>query len=219
MTTPRALEHLGPRSLVEDAAALDLREFLERYGDAHVLLVRIADDDTDLELGLAAGSSTPGAGVPEPLPFRTVLQKSTRTWRFDSDQPRREDPAALWRLIEKDRYYAVSIRKRADADAFMGRISLGRARNKDIVLRHTSISKFHAWFETDDSGGLHVCDAGSTNLTHVNGIPIEARARTAVEPGAALRFGSVETVVTTRATLWASLGLHEAVPTPSALTE
>ncbi len=208
MTTPRALDHVGPRSLVEDATTLDLGGFLERHADGHLLLVRIVDDDADLELGLAAGASTPGAGAPEPLPFRTALQKSTRTSRFDSDKARREDPIALWRLIEKDRYFAVPIRKRADSDAFMGRISLGRARNKDIVLRHTSISKSHAWFEADDSGGLHVCDAGSTNLTHVNGIALEARARTAVEPGTAIRFGSVETVVTTPATLWASLGLY-----------
>jgi hypothetical protein len=208
MTTPRALSHLGPRSLVDDATMLDLVEFLTRYGDANLLLVRIPDGDTELELGLAGASSrTTG-----PLPFRTAHQNPPRALRSDSDKARREDPVALWALIEKNQYFAVPIRKRADSDAlFMGRISLGRARNKDIVLRHSSISKFHAWFETDESENLHVCDAGSTNLTHVNGAPIEARARTAVEPGDALRFGSVETIVCTPGALWACLGLHKAV--------
>ena len=124
---------------------------------------------------------------------------------------RREDPAALWRLLEKHPHFAVPVRKRADSDAlFMGRISIGRARNKDIVLRHSSISKFHAWFEADESENLHVCDAGSTNLTHLNGKPLEARARTAVEPGDALRFGSIETVVCSPMTFWACLDLHKA---------
>ena len=124
---------------------------------------------------------------------------------------RREDPAALWRLLEKHPHYAVRVRKRADSDAlFMGRISIGRARNKDIVLRHPSISKFHAWFEADDSENLHVCDAGSTNLTHLNGKPLEARVRTAVEPGDALRFGSIETVICSPSTLWNCLAMEKA---------
>ena len=106
---------------------------------------------------------------------------------------------------------AVPVRKRVDSDVlFTGRISIGRARNKDIVLRHSSISKFHAWFEADESENLHVSDAGSTNLTHLNGKPIEARARTAVEPGDAIRFGSIETVVCSPGTFWTCLGLHKA---------
>ncbi|HTB77177.1 MAG TPA: FHA domain-containing protein [Polyangiaceae bacterium] len=211
MTAPRALPNLGPRHLVEDAATLDLIEFLTRHGDAQLLLVRIPEDDTELELGLVAGASSAGAGVPEPLPFRTGLQAPPRAWRSDSEKTRREDPAALLRLVEKHPHVAVPVRKRGDSDAlFMGRISIGRARNKDIVLRHPSISKFHAWFEVDASENLHVCDAGSTNLTHLNGKPLEARARTAVEPGDALRFGFIETVVCSPGTFWACLDLHKA---------
>jgi hypothetical protein len=211
MTAPRALAHLGPRQIVEDAASLDLMEFLARHGDAHLLLVRVPEGDTELELGLGAGASSAGAGGPEPLPFRTGLMEPPRTWRSNSEKTRREDPVALWRLVEKQPHFAVPVRKRVDSDAlFMGRISIGRARNKDIVLRHTSISKFHAWFEADDSENLHVCDAGSTNLTHLNGKPLEARARTVVEPGDALRFGSIETVVCSPGTFWACLGVHKA---------
>jgi FHA domain len=211
MVAPRASTSLGPRRLVEEASALDLMSFLARHGDAHLLLVRIPEGDTELELGLSAGTPSAATGKPEPLPFRTEHQDPPRARASESERVRREDPAALWRLLEKHPHFAVAVRKRADSDAlFMGRISLGRARNKDLVLRHSSISKFHAWFEADESENLFVCDAGSTNLTHLNGKPLEARARTAVDPGDALRFGSIETVVCSPAALWNCLAMERA---------
>jgi hypothetical protein len=211
-TAPLAFGQLRPRRLVEEAARFGLSEFQSLYGDATMLLVRVPDGDTELELGLglAAGSAGPRAAGPEPLPFRTVHQAPARAGRAESAKARREDPAALRGLIENEPYFAVPISKRANSDAlFMGRISIGRAINKDIVLRHSSVSKFHAWFEADDAEILHVLDAGSTNLTHLNGTPLEPRVRTAVEPGDALRFGSIETLVCTLGTLWACLGLNK----------
>jgi hypothetical protein len=197
----RSPGNLAPRALVEDAVALDLMEFLGRYGDAVLLLVRIPDGDTELELGLSAAAPNTGAERPGALPFRTGLQAPPRTWR--SERVRNEEPSALWRLIEEGAYFAVPVRKRDDSEAlFMGRISIGRARNKDIVLRHSSISKFHAWLEADESENLHVSDAGSTNLTHVNGQPIEPRARIAVQPGDLLRFGAIETILCSPRALW-----------------
>jgi hypothetical protein len=200
----RAPGNLAPRDLVEDAATFDLMEFLTRYGDAQLLLVRIPEGDTELEIGLSAAAPNTGVGRPGPFPFRTGLQAPPRTWR--SERVRNEEPATLRQLIEKDAYFAVPVRKRDDSDAlFMGRISIGRARNKDIVLRHSSVSKFHAWFEVDESENLHVSDGGSTNLTHVNGQPIEARARIAVEPGDFLRFGAIETILCSPKAFWACL--------------
>jgi len=187
--------------------ALDLLGFLTKYGEAQLLLVRIPEGDAELELGLGAAAPATGAGkstLAGLLPFRTGLQESPRALR--SEKTRRQDPAALWQLIQKDVYFAVGVRKRDDSDAlFMGRISIGRARNKDIVLRHSSVSKFHAWFEIDPSEEIFLCDAGSTNLTHVNGQPVEARARTPVSPGDSLRFGAVETILCSPRTFWESL--------------
>src|SRR5580700_2370489 len=185
--------NLAPRALVEDAATLDLMDFLTRYGDAQLLLVRIPEGDTELEIGLSAAEPNTDTGRPGPLPFHTGLQAPPRTWR--SERVRNEEPIALRQLIEDAAYFAVPVRKRGDSEAlFMGRISIGRARNKDIVLRHSSVSKFHAWFEVDESENLHVSDAGSSNLTHVNGQPIEPRARIAVQPGDLHRFGATETI-------------------------
>lgn len=206
MPVARTLRNLAPASLVEDATRLDLRSFLARHGDATLLLVRIAEGDTELELGLSTiNTGTSLSAIAKPLPFRTTHQGTPSESRL-AREPRREDPAALSRRIDKEAYFAVPIQKRADSDAtFMTRISVGRAPNKDIVLRHVSISKFHAWFEAGDEGGLCVCDAGSTNLTHVNGRAVEARAAVAVEPGDAIRFGAVETVLCSPEVLWTCL--------------
>ena len=196
-----------PRDLVEDAVTLDLMGFLTIYGDAQLLLVRIPDGDAELELGLGAAAPTTGTGrstIAGPLPFRTGVQDPPRALR--SEKLRRQEPAALWQLVEKQAHYAVPVRKRDDSDAlFMGRISIGRARNKDIVLRHSSVSKFHAWFEVDPSEEVYVCDAGSTNLTHVNGQPVEARVRTALGPGDSIRFGAIETILCSPRTFWDAL--------------
>lgn len=206
--------NLAPRVLVEDAATLDLMEFLGRYGDALLLLVRIPEGDTELELGLSAAAPSTGAGGPGPLPFRTGLQAPPRTWR--SERVRDEEPISLRQLIEGDAYFAVPVRKRGDSEAlFMGRISIGRARNKDIVLRHSTVSKFHAWFEVDESEDLHLSDGGSTNLTQLNGQPIEPRARIAVQPGDLLRFGAIETVLCSPRALWDCLRADQSGGAPA----
>ena len=108
--------------------ALDLMEFLGRHGDAQLLLVRIPDGDTELELGLSAVAPNTGSVRPGALPFRTGLQSPPRTWR--SERVRNEEPTALRRLIEEGAYFAVPVRKREDSEAlFMGRVSIeiGRA--------------------------------------------------------------------------------------------
>jgi FHA domain-containing protein len=210
MSISGAAANLSPRDLVEDAESLDLLGFLARYGDAQLLLVRIPEGDTELELGLGSPAPVTGTGrnsLAGPLPFRTGLQEPPRALR--NEKVRRQEPVALRQLVEKQAYFAVPVRKREDSDAlFMGRISIGRARNKDIVLRHSSVSKFHAWFEVDPSEELFLCDAGSTNLTHVNGEPVEPRARTGVGPGDAVRFGAIETILCSPRTFWEAI--HEA---------
>jgi FHA domain len=207
MPSSRAPANLAPRDLVEDAVTHDLLGFLTSYGDAQLLLVRIPEGDTELELGLGAGAPATATGrktIPGGIPFRTGIEEPPRALR--AEKPRRQDPAALRLLVEKDAYFAVPVRKREDSDAlFMGRISIGRARNKDIVLRHSSVSKFHAWFEVDPSEEVYLCDAGSTNLTHVNGQSVEPRTRTSVEPGDCIRFGTVEAVLCSPRTFWEAL--------------
>jgi hypothetical protein len=201
------VQNLKPKDLVQDATSLDLRTFLARYGDAPLLLVRVAPGDTEIELGLAAAapSSRPGrAAVPKPLPFNTGFQEEPK-----GSQPPRAvvDPrAALRHRLEKDTYFAVPLHKREDSDAMsMERISVGRAHNKDIVLRHSSISKFHAWFEVDEAQTVYVSDAGSTNGTQVNGQLLKPKTPTAVGLADAIQFGAIETVLCAPDVLWSCL--------------
>lgn len=90
-----------------------------------------------------------------------------------------------------------------DGGSFIGRITLGRTRNNDVVLRDKSVSKFHASLEPCGADSLSVLDARSTNGTHVNGDPITGS--TIVTPGDAVRFGSVETFLCSSTGLWACL--------------
>ena len=57
------------------------------------------------------------------------------------------------------------------------RISVGRARNNDIFIRDSSVSKLHCYFTLKD-GTLRIQDAGSRNGTKVNSQELpEDRAR------------------------------------------
>jgi hypothetical protein len=196
-------------ALAQDATSLDLRSFLARHGDAPLLLVRIPPGDTELELALCASAPNAGSSRPalaKPLPFRTTHQATPKEFLRRSGEARAEPRENLGALLEKHSYFAVALQKREDGDAmFMGRISIGRAHNKDIVLRHASISKFHAWFEVNSSLGVYVSDGGSTNRTQLNGRPLEPRSATAVEPGDAVQFGAIETVLCLPEGLWACL--------------
>jgi hypothetical protein len=191
--------NLAPEALIKDLTSLDLRSFLARHGDAPLLLVRVPPGDTDLELGLDAGGGR--ASEAKPLPFRTSHQTPPK----GSSPPLAAGSQERMRVADrlaKHPYVAVPLRKREGGDAaFMDRISVGRAQNKDIVLRHPSISKFHAWFEVD-SEAVHLSDSGSTNRTQVNGRPIEPRTRAAVASGDLLQFGAIEAVLCWPDLLW-----------------
>lgn len=71
------------------------------------------------------------------------------------------------------------------------RISLGRARNNDIVILDASISKLHAHFVLGPAGRMTVTDAGSSNGTQVNGRRIERGQVAELGPGDTLVFGGV----------------------------
>ena len=182
---------------------------MAKYGDAPLLLVRIPVGDTEIELGLAAANgpnTKPGrAATPKPLPFNTGFQDEPPS-SLAQKQAAVEPRIALRRRLEKDDYFAVPLHKREDSDAMsMDRISVGRAHNKDIVLRHSSISKFHAWFEIDEAHAVYVADAGSTNGTQVNGSALKSKATTALVPGDAIQFGAIETVLCSADVLWSCL--------------
>ena len=61
--------------------------------------------------------------------------------------------------------------------------------------------------ENGDDGALYLTDAESRNQTYVNGTLLAPRAKHPVVPGDSVRFGSVDCLLCSPATLWACLRL------------
>lgn len=74
---------------------------------------------------------------------------------------------------------------------YSDRVSIGRARNCDVVLRHPSVSKLHAHVRTGDDGALAIVDVGSHNGTRVDGQRLPRDVPCAVKSGAHVRFGEI----------------------------
>jgi hypothetical protein len=198
------LDNVGPSELVELAAKGDLDEFLRAYGETLFLLVRIRSVETELLAGLNVTALREDASVPvEPI-AKTAEPTSDEFEATITGVRSRplETEMRLIQLLGQERHCAVPLRKRITAEALNPtRVSVGRAPNKDIVLRHESVSKFHAWFELDESGAFYVTDAGSKNATWLNGKPIVTDAKS-VQAGDSLRFGRVDTIVSSPRAIW-----------------
>jgi hypothetical protein len=167
--------------------------------------VRLDGVDDELVAGLrVTGTAVPAARQAGQMAFRTeaISIGAIRVARSAS-RAGEADLASILRNLGDAKYYATPIRKRTDVDAVFGeRISLGRALNKDLVFRHASISKFHAYFELGDGGACRVADAGSKNGVIVNGTKIAPKASLEVTVGDAITFGSLWTMVLDARTLW-----------------
>lgn len=101
---------------------------------------------------------------PSPIPFVTQIHTLSPNGEV---APEPDLPAAPERIFRIEK----SLR-----NSWRGRISVGRAKNNDIVIRHSSISKLHAHFSEAPKGDalpgeepIHLLtDAGSSNGTEVN---------------------------------------------------
>jgi FHA domain len=199
-------ECLIPSLLVDAAMGRDERQFVFLYGDAPILLVQIPAGDDELQQGLSELDAGGGA-----LPFRTEFQSIPNR---GAAAPRAHGPgdgADLAKRMRGHQHFAFAVRKRVRSDTpSEDRISVGRARNRDLVLRHSSVSKFHAWFEASADGALCLYDAESTNHTHLNSKVLEPRLKTPIGPGDSVRFGAIECLLCAASTLWACL--HRATP-------
>lgn len=190
--------------MVQSAHRQSLQEFLTACETPYLLLIRLDDPNSELAQGLQTQEQQDGLG------FRTVqreissvmasLDAARRTRELTATEPRPQQRFSS-RLMHSSSgglptellsglYHVLALRKRTEA-AFLRSVSVGRARNHDIVLRHRSVSKFHGSFDMDERGELFVRDANSSNHTFLNGRQVVDRQ--AVKPGDNIQFGSVET--------------------------
>ena len=87
-------------------------------------------------------------------------------------------------------YWVWPVKKRA-GNPFPDRIVLGRATNCDVVVRLSYVSKTHAHLEKTETG-WQIADAGSSNGTELDGVPLTPRHPYELSLGQKLRFGALE---------------------------
>lgn len=86
------------------------------------------------------------------------------------------------------------LNKRPGGNAFGHMITLGRARNNDVILKAAGVSKFHCYFMFNPGEPPVVVDAGSSNGTFVQGARIPAQTKTELQPGSAIGIARVGAV-------------------------
>jgi hypothetical protein len=97
----------------------------------------------------------------------------------------------------------VAVISKSPGSPWRGRISVGRARNTDVMIQTATISKLHAHFTVDEGGGVRITDAGSQNGTRVNGTLLERDAPASLNSGDLVGFGTVD------ATFYSAAGFCE----------
>ena len=201
-------QNLLPAGIVELARASSVRAFVDAIG-APVLLVRVDDANGEMAQALGEVPSTAGPRLSPTMGFETVSDAGNSVEERVAGARLLRAPftaaQAQVRLIRAV-HFAAPLRKREKAGkSFSERISVGRARNNDLVLRHGSVSKFHAWFRCDDQGAFYLGDAGSRNGTTVNGEPLVGAMPVLLFAGDLVQIGSVEAVYCPAEILWEAM--------------
>lgn len=74
---------------------------------------------------------------------------------------------------------------------YTDRISIGRARSCDIVIRHSSVSKLHAYIRLSEDGRLRIVDLDSRNGTLLNTRELVPNVPEPLCAGDVVVFGSI----------------------------
>ena len=192
---------------------------MDELGADHALLVKLERPNSELEIGLAltfAGTTwrhaaqasgaplrfeTQSSSVTDLLARRGIASKTEPKKAVSEHEPVYDFSRTAFKLVYEP-CFVMPIRKQRRGARVLGeQITIGRARNHDIVLRHASVSKFHAFFDITERGELWLRDAGSKNHTLVEGTRI-GESGVKPKPGDLVRFGTVDTVYVDADTLF-----------------
>lgn len=199
-----AWPNLGPRTLVYEALRSSQRGFVAAYDDTLFLAIRIDDPAGQLAAGLEEAVMDGTTPLSDSLGFATVIASVGSLGRMPSQAG--GDGIGLPEIaaeLKSKRYHVLPLRKRPRAGKpYEGHVSVGRARNNDVVLRDGSVSKFHAWFQRGEGGVFYVADGRSKNTTKVNRQPIASAQTLAVSAGDRIAFGAIETLLISPSWLW-----------------
>lgn len=195
--------NLLPSRVVDLALMRPLDELQKAVPSGFVVLVRVGLDDGALaaELSNIYGAGLDGDSAPRVLEFHTVVAQTDDMPTIPPEHGQRgQEIAAVRRFIGAETCFAAPLVKR-EAGSMGDSITVGRAMNKDLVLRAAGVSKLHAWFEIEGDE-IRLCDAGSKNGTFIAGVRIPAREPRALEMGTTIAFSSIEATVCTTEMLW-----------------
>ena len=78
-------------------------------------------------------------------------------------------------------------------NAFAMGVTIGRIDSNDVPLDDVSVSRFHAWLQTD-ARSWTLCDAESKNGTFLDGKRLTPNQKLPVKDKAKLKFGEVEVI-------------------------
>lgn len=94
---------------------------------------------------------------------------------------------------------------KAPNNPYSDRISLGRARNCDVVLRNPSVSKLHAHIRKEPNGTWVVIDANSHNGTTTDGQRVAASQPIPIKIGEPITFGGMVVRIATASMVYQAL--------------
>ncbi len=162
-----------------------LQEF-HRYGDDHAfeaafpapaLLVEPYGGDKGGTVDTPSRPLTARSGVPRMTESTTEVMGALEAARHMARMHEAVHPEARLEWLKK-----------SERNPFAALITVGRARNNDVVIEHPTVSKLHVIF-TRVGPGWQVSDEGSSNGTFHNGVKLTAREKRPVSDGDSLRLG------------------------------
>jgi pSer/pThr/pTyr-binding forkhead associated (FHA) protein len=206
MSRENPLGNWNPQELIKPLLRMNRAEFDQRFGSTIFLLIKLQGHPPtlleDLIFTWNSGSLAPERRGDD-LGFFTQTASGKAGIFNKSIDPRSNKGRILPVELFDQPCFLAPVKKRQAADNILDTVTVGRTRNHDIVLRHASVSKYHASIQFESPESLLVKDAGSKNKTWIKGEPITRQ--TQVVSGETLRFGTVEAVVCDADTLWSSV--------------
>jgi hypothetical protein len=194
----------APEDLIQAILRTNKGEFDQRFGSTIFLVIKLRGHPPTLREDLNFIWNASNSAVDRPADdlgfFTQTFYGSPQTGTSKLDPPGLSKSRTLPLDLIDDECFLAPIRKRKGSDSFLNTVTIGRTRNHDIVLRDSSVSKFHASLNVEGTGSLLVKDAGSKNKTRVKGVVISKQ--TAAVSGDEIQFGSIETVVCDAVCLW-----------------
>ena len=113
-------------------------------------------------------------------PRTMILQRKHKSESVDSAESVTEEPS-------ETRTLCIPLVK-SNRNAYGAKVTLGRARNNDIVIRASRVSKLHCVFVPQADGNYHLMDMGSFNGTKANGSRLEKNEPVTLKTGDEIEF-------------------------------